>query len=347
LRFFSRRNILIAFGFLIVVIAATVGAIVSYLKSPEFEARAREYIIREIEARTGTKVTLKTLYWSFWEQRFRIEDLTLRGLEPEHQAPLAHFGRIDIGINLRTLLQRRIDLFELTFTRPGFHLLVTPDGKTNIPSPGAQPQGKPFDFQVSIENFNVLDGSALLNERRLNLDLSLQNLAALLKYHDQREVLEAHLRYDGVVDRAPDVRLAFPYTLSADMDYTRATIVAHRVNISSGRKRNQASGKNQSSPELGYRRQAGLCRPCSSPLSQLLFRSGKVRRQCSGKRLPGVLQWAVFHQGERRIRRAGLRRLARRKDQRRVCVSISRSAADSEKSEEFFHGRICFRRGRR
>ena len=44
MRFFSRRNILIAFGFLIVVIAATVGAIVSYLKSPEFEARAREYL---------------------------------------------------------------------------------------------------------------------------------------------------------------------------------------------------------------------------------------------------------------------------------------------------------------
>jgi len=243
LRFFNKRNILIALGILAIVIAVAVAATVGYLESPAFEARARRYIVQEIEARTGTKVTLNTLDWSFWQRRIRIEDLTLRGLEPPHQAPLAHFGRIDIGINVRTLLQRRLDLFELTFTRPNFHVVVTPDGKTNIPSPQAQPQNKSADFQVSIDNFNVIDGSALLNERRLNLDLSLQNLAALLKYYDQREVLEAHLRYDGVVDRDPGVKLSFPYTFSADLDYTRATIIAHRVSVSSGKNEVKLQGK--------------------------------------------------------------------------------------------------------
>jgi translocation and assembly module TamB len=243
LRFFSKRNILIALGLLAIAIALAVGAIVSYLKSPAFEARARLYIVQEIEARTGTKVTLNNFEWSFWQRRIRIEDLTLRGLEPEYQTPLAHFGRIDIGINVQTLLQRHIDLFELTFTRPNFHIVVTPDGKTNIPSPEAQPEHKPFDFQVSIDNFNIMDGSALLNERRLNLDLSLQNLAALLKYYDQREVLEAHLRYDGVVDREPGVKLSFPYTLSADLDYTRATIIAQRLVVSSGKNEVKLQGK--------------------------------------------------------------------------------------------------------
>jgi translocation and assembly module TamB len=222
---------------------ATTGGIVSYFKSPAFDARARRFIVEEIEQRTGAKVTLKNFGWSFWQRRIWLENLTLRGLEPEYQAPLAYFNRIDIGLNFVTLLQRRIDLFELTFTRPGFHILVTPDGKTNFPSPEDQPEPKPFDFKTSIQNFNVLEGAAILNERRMNFDLSLQNLAAILKYHGEREVLEAHLRYDGVVDRAPDVKLAIPYTLSADLDYTRATIVAHRILVKSGINEVKLQGK--------------------------------------------------------------------------------------------------------
>src|SRR5262245_869156 len=194
---------------------AMIGGIVAYLNSPAFDARARRYIVQEIEQRTGAKVTLDKLYWSLWQRRFRLENLTLRGLEPAEQAPLAHFSRIDIGLNFRTLLQHRIDLFELTVTRPEFHIVVTPDGRTNFPTPETQFQHKPLDFQFSIRNFNVVDGAAILNERRIDLDLSLTNLAAILNYHGEREVLETHLRYDGVIDRSPGVKLAIPYTLSA------------------------------------------------------------------------------------------------------------------------------------
>src|SRR5437016_990200 len=235
LRFLNRRRILAALGILAIVIAAILGGVVAYLKSPAFEARARSYIVQEIERRTGASVTLKTFEWSFWQRRFHLEDLVLHGLEAADHAPLARFTRIDIGLNFRTLLQHRIDLFELTVTQPEFHILVAPDGKTNFPAPAPQAEQKPLDFRISIRNFNVVDGAAILNERRINLDLSLENLVALLNYHGDREVLEMHLRYDGVVDRAPEVKLAIPYTLSADMDYTRATVVAQRIVVTSGR----------------------------------------------------------------------------------------------------------------
>src|SRR5499426_534149 len=243
LRFFNRRRIIAAVGIVVLIIVAAIAGAIAYINSRAFQARARRSIIEEIQRRTGAKVTLRDFYWSFWERRFRLEDLVLHGLEGPDHAPLAHFNRIDVGLNFRTLLQHRIDLFELTITQPEFHVIVTPDGKTNFPTPETPIQTKPGDFEISIENFNVVNGAAILNERRIDLDLSLTNLTALLNYDGLREVLNAHLRYDGVVDRSPGVRLAIPYTLSADLDYTRATVLAHRITVTSAQNELKLQGK--------------------------------------------------------------------------------------------------------
>jgi len=239
----NSRFIVRAIGIVTILIALAIAAVTAYFKSPAFDARARRYIVQELENRTGARVTLGNLDWSFWQRRIRLEDLTLHGLEPDGHPPLAHFGRIDIGLNIRTLLERKIDLYELAIFQPEFHILVGPDGKTNFPTPQTSSPGQPSGFQISIQNFNVLQGSAIINERRLDIDLSLTNLAALLNYHPTREVLEAHLRFDGVLDRSPDLRLPIPYTLSADLDYTRATIIAQRLNIVSGKSEMKLQGK--------------------------------------------------------------------------------------------------------
>lgn len=211
-----------------------------YVTSPRFDEQARQYIVKEIETRTGAKTSLETFKWDLWQRRFRLENLTLRGLEAPDEKPLAHFDRIDIGLNFRTLLERHIDLFELTLTRPEFHVLVGRDGKTNLPSPVTVGKG-PSNFQISIANFNILGGSALLNERQVQLDFSLANIAALLQYHGAGKVMEAHFRYDGVLTR--DTGTPIPYTLSADMDYTSATLIAQRMNVKSAGSELKLQGK--------------------------------------------------------------------------------------------------------
>src|SRR5262245_30224947 len=110
LRFLNRRRIIAVFAFVAIIIGAAIAAVVVYVNSPAFEARARRSIIEEIERRTGAKVTLGDFYWSFWQRRFRLQDLILHGLEGPDHAPLAHFTRIDIGLNFRSLLERRVDL---------------------------------------------------------------------------------------------------------------------------------------------------------------------------------------------------------------------------------------------
>jgi translocation and assembly module TamB len=234
LRFLSRRRILLLAGVVTVLVAALAGVLVGYVTSVAFKARVRQYIVDEIQRRTGATVTLRNLDWDFWHERVRLDDLTLRGLEPADEPALAHFRRIDIGLKFRTLFEKKIDLFELTLSEPEFHVLVTADGKTNIPSPEGNPGQKPVNFEISIDNFDMIGGSALLKERRINLDFSSRNLAAVLNYKGARQVLESHLRFDGVLDRSSEGARSIPYTLAADMDYTRATLIAHKIVVTSG-----------------------------------------------------------------------------------------------------------------
>lgn len=234
MRFLNRRRILAVLSITALLILAVLAGLVVYINSPAFDEQARRYIIKQIDQRTGGRASLDKFDWSFRRQRFRLEGFTLRGLESADQAPLAHIERIDIGLNFRTLFQRRIDLFELTLTRPDFHVRIAPNGKTNIPSPERRPGGKPFNFEISIQDFNLLNGSALLNERRVNLDFSLANLAGVLNYQGSREILETHIRYDGLIDRSSELKASIPYSFFADMDYTRATLVAHRIVVRTG-----------------------------------------------------------------------------------------------------------------
>src|SRR5207248_1776889 len=134
LRFWSSRRTILLLGILILAVAVCIGALAVYLKSVESKSRAHATTVQELEQRTAATVTLNNFDWSFWRQRFRLDGLTVHGLEPAGEAPLAQFNRIDIGLNFRTLLEKKIDLFELTFTEPAFHLIVNPDGKTNLPA---------------------------------------------------------------------------------------------------------------------------------------------------------------------------------------------------------------------
>src|SRR5262245_6903541 len=243
LRFLNRRIIILLLLVVVIAIVATIGGVIVYLKSPAFEARVRRTVIEEIEKRTGAKITLNSFSWSLWQRRIRFEDLILRGTEPAGHPPLARFARIDVGLNFRSLLKRRIDLYELTITQPEFHIVVQPDGTTNFPTPKEQPFGTPSGFEVSVGDFNVMNGAAILNERRVGIDLSLTNLAARLIYHASREVLEAHVSFDGVVDRAPDLRLSIPYTFYGDLDYTRGTVLAQRISVTSARNEVKLQGK--------------------------------------------------------------------------------------------------------
>ena len=134
-RFFSRRNLLIATVVLFLISVSGTAIVYLYLNSPAFNERVRQSIVRGIEDKTGATVSLAKVRWDLQMGRLVLEDLTIRGIEPQTEPPLAHIESITAGLNLRSLLKRRLDLFELQVLRPHMRILVSPDGRTNLPGP--------------------------------------------------------------------------------------------------------------------------------------------------------------------------------------------------------------------
>src|SRR5688572_12853652 len=147
LRFFNRRALFTALAIVALVCVSLFGGLFVYINSAGFKDRIRQSLVREIEARTGTSAALGKVRWNLREQRIFLEDITLRGLEPADGPPLARIESITAGVNFRSLLQRRLNLFQLTITRPRFRLLIDSSGKTNFPSPSPADETGKLDYQ--------------------------------------------------------------------------------------------------------------------------------------------------------------------------------------------------------
>jgi len=237
----TKKRLILLLGFVVLAVLALVGGLFVYINSPAFDVQARRYILQQIEQQTGAEVTLKSFDWSFRRQTFLLEELTLRGLEPQSGPPLAFFPRIDVGLNFRSLYQRKIHLFELTLTAPQFYIIVDESGKTNFPTPPPRDPRGSFNFEITIDNFRIIDSTANLNERRINVDFALKNLASELSYKSTTGILTSHLKYEGEYVR-PD-KPVIPYSFDADMNYTRGTLLPHRIDVTTGVSRLRLQGR--------------------------------------------------------------------------------------------------------
>ena len=240
-RFLSRRKLLLAFAILALAGVSTIAGAFLFLNSSAFNERVRQSVVRGIEAQTGATVSLAKIHWNLRQRRLVLEDLTIRGIEPQTEPPLAHIESITAGMSLRSLLQKRLDLFELNVLHPRLRLIVNADGRTNLPGPPKRPDAGESTFAVSIKNLKVIEGSASVNDRSTSIDFSLASLASDSSYRSDTQILSVKLAYSGTLAR--DRHAAIPYVLSADFDFTRGNIVAHRVDVASGRSSAKLQGR--------------------------------------------------------------------------------------------------------
>jgi translocation and assembly module TamB len=228
-------------GLLVLVVVSAIAGTYLYLNSPAFNERVRQSIVRGIESKTGATVSVAKVHWDIRMGRLVLEDLTIRGIEPQTEPPLAHIESVTAGMTLKSLLQRRLDLYELNVLHPQIRLLVNPDGTTNLPGPPKQVESIDSTFAISIRNLKVIEGSALVNNRYTSIDFNLANLASDSAYRSDTQVLSVKLAYAGTLVR--DGEAPIPYALSSDFDFTRGTIVAQRVDVASGKSSAKLQGR--------------------------------------------------------------------------------------------------------
>ena len=170
--------------------AVLVVSFVWFLGSPTFEEIVRGRLIAQLQKATGGNVELRSLHWNVKRLEFEANGLTIHGLEPAGEAPLAHVDRLFVRLRVVSFLNTTIDLNQLTLDQPVLHVIVKPDGSTNIPEPKVKAGRDPIQqlFDLAIGKVELRNGALLLNEQKLPLDFKANDVGLTMDYeHAQRQ----------------------------------------------------------------------------------------------------------------------------------------------------------------
>src|ERR1019366_1475177 len=174
---------------------------------------------------TGGEVELQSLHWNVKRLEIEANGLTIRGLEPAGDVPLAHADRLYVQLRVVSFLKTAIDLSQLTLEQPVIHLIVKPDGSTNVPEPQVKTSGDPIQqlFDLAGGKVELRHGALLLNQQKLPLDFKAadaefslsQNRIEVrsLKLSSQKSSVEL----SGTIDDFKHPRLQLNYGATIDL----------------------------------------------------------------------------------------------------------------------------------
>ena len=176
---------------------AVVVSLAWYLRSPSFEGFVRGKLIAALEDATGGRVEMAAFHWNLSQLAFEADGLTIHGLEPHGESPYAHVDRALVRLHIISLLERQVSLEQVELWAPAIHIIVNPDGSTNAPEPKVKPDHPKTPvqqlFDLAIGRVDVHDGMLLLNQHKIALDFSVNQVVAAMTYDRLAR------RYDGSV----------------------------------------------------------------------------------------------------------------------------------------------------
>ena len=166
-----------------------------FLQSPGFREIVLNRVVFELEKATGGNVEMESLTWNLSKLEVEAKGITIRGLEAPTDVPFVHVDRLYARVHIVSFFSPNIDLEQLTLDQPVIHVIVKPDGSTNLPEPKVKSNGDPLQqlFDLAIVKAEVHNGTLLLNEQRVPLDFRAYDVAAVMGYQTVDK------RYDGTV----------------------------------------------------------------------------------------------------------------------------------------------------
>ncbi len=181
----SRRRLRFWMAGALLVLLAGGAALAILLGSNLAQQWIRTAVVKQIQDRTGTRVEMDAFHLNIWRLRVEIEGLKVHGLEPAGAPPLFGAQRVAIGLRILSFFRRQIALDELILDRPQLFVRIEKDGASNVPPPKRPSNSRDWRqtlFSLRIARLELNNGGALVNDRRVPLNLLGQNLEFDLRY---------------------------------------------------------------------------------------------------------------------------------------------------------------------
>ena len=238
------RIALISTGSVILLLAIAVAAGVMMVRSGWLRDKIRERVVAEAEKATGGKVEIGALRLEWKTLTAEVDHLTIRGSEPASAAPLLTVERVVIGFKILSFIDREFNVARVEADGPRAHVIIEPDGATNLPSPKIRSgkTGPETILALKIGKFDLTDGVVSVERVGGRKDVT--------PWNTRGEKLIAHVQYDpagpgyyGTISVAPlefvwndagkaAVRITAEVTAAASMEKNRLTVSSATVKTS-------------------------------------------------------------------------------------------------------------------
>jgi translocation and assembly module TamB len=145
---------------LVGVAALAILGVVAVVRSAWFREKVRERIVEQSERATGGRVEIAAFDFDWRTLTAELDHLVIHGTEPAGQAPLLATDRVIVGLRIVSLLERNVELARVSAEHPRVHVIVQPDGSTNLPRPRvpATQSSAATILDLQIGRFDVSNG---------------------------------------------------------------------------------------------------------------------------------------------------------------------------------------------
>ncbi|HVW85119.1 MAG TPA: hypothetical protein VHB50_10585, partial [Bryobacteraceae bacterium] len=178
------RNIAIGIGALLVLLIVSVLVVVH---TDWFRNYVREKIIAATEDGTGGRVEIGSFNFDVSDLRAVVTNFVIHGTEPAGAPPFVQAARVAVDIRLFTSIHHLLDITFLGVQQPQVNVMVSADGRTNIPTPKTKSTSNKSALETVVDlavgHFELTNGLATFNSKKQPLDVRANNLHAQLFYN--------------------------------------------------------------------------------------------------------------------------------------------------------------------
>lgn len=142
------------------------------LHTPMAQRFVRDQIASALISR-GIGFESSRLEYNLFRLSVRLDDVIIQAPEARNLPPLARIDELLLNLGWRELLSGRIFVESATIRSPKLHLVITEDGRNNIPQLVEQQQRSGSTWRFLIDQLAATDASLLVEDRKRNVRLSL------------------------------------------------------------------------------------------------------------------------------------------------------------------------------
>ena len=218
-----------------------------YTTTDYFQSYVRRRMVADLERITGGRAEIGSFHVVPFHLQVEVRNITVHGSEAADDVPLAHADHLVAQMKVISFLRTEIGFYSLTLDHPVVHIAINNDGTTNVPVlqhilPASEKTPVEQLFDLSIDHLALRNGTLIWADRKIPLDLAVNEASVQMDYSFLRGRYETRLSVGKVDTKLYDLR-PFSWASAAELSLGKTFADVKSFQWTSGRSHVEARGR--------------------------------------------------------------------------------------------------------